>query len=166
MVPFAWGLDWRAGGWCASFALPGIRGGDAAVDVDYVSGRFGRARAHEERDRLGDVFGEHGDAELRPALVEGLELVLADAVRARAFGLPVGRPDARALDHGVGVDGVDANPVRSAFLGQAAGEVERGRLRGGVRGGVRSRDEGVLRRDEDDGPTASLVEQHAERLAC
>ena len=30
---------------CASFALPGIRGGDAAVDVDDVSGRLGRTRA-------------------------------------------------------------------------------------------------------------------------
>jgi len=37
-------------------------------------------RAREERNRLGDVFGEHGDAELRSALVEGLEFVLADAV--------------------------------------------------------------------------------------
>src|SRR5436309_14564867 len=112
MAPFPWGSDLRTGRWCASYALPGVRGGHAAVDVDDVSGRFGRARAREERDRLGDVFGEHGDAELRSALVEGLQFVRADAVRARAFGLPVGRPDARALDHRVGVDGVDANPVR------------------------------------------------------
>src|SRR5207253_2007613 len=150
MVPFAWDLDWRAGGWCASFALPGVRGGDAAVDVDDVSGRFGRTGAREEGDRLGDVFGEHSYAELRSAPVEGLQLVLADTVRARTFCLPVGRPDARALDHGIGVDDVDADPVRSALLGQAAREVQRRGLRRRVRGGIRTRHERVLRRYEHD----------------
>src|SRR5207253_8660501 len=110
--PFARGLGARCS--CASFALPGVRGGDAAVDVDDISGRFRGTRAGEERDRLGDVLREHGDAELRSALVEGLQLLLADAVRARALGLPVGRPDARALDDGVGVDGVDADPRGTA----------------------------------------------------
>src|SRR5437773_2467891 len=130
MAPFPWGSDLRTGRWCASYALPGVRGGHAAVDVDDVSCRFGRAGAREERDRLGDVFGEHGHAELRPALVEGLQLVLADAVGGGALGLPVGRPDARALDDGVGVDGVDADPVRPALLRDAAREMQRRRLRG------------------------------------
>src|SRR4029078_11772193 len=111
-----------------SHSLPGVRGGDAAVDVDDISGRLGRPRAGEERDRLSDVFGEQGDAELRAALVEGLELVLADAVRARALGLPVGRPDARALDDGIGIDGVDADAVRPALLREAACEMQGRRL--------------------------------------
>src|ERR687887_7249 len=129
-------------------ALPGIRGGDAAVDVDDISGRFRRTWAGEERDRLGDVLREHRDAELRSALVEVLQLLLADAVGAGALGLPVGRPDARALDDGVGVDGVDTDPGGTALLGQAAREVKRGGLGRGVRGRVRAGDERVLRRDE------------------
>src|SRR5438445_2001171 len=46
------------------------------------------------------------------------------AVRARALGLPVGRPDARARDHRVGIDRVDADPVRASLLGQTAARSE------------------------------------------
>src|SRR5262249_56535596 len=72
---------------------------------------------------------------------------------------------AGALDHGVGVDGVDADPVRAALLGEAAPEVERGRLRRRVRGRVRAADERVLRADEHDRAAGALSEQDAERLA-
>src|ERR1700745_1412410 len=106
-----------------------MRRGHAAVDIDDVARRLVGFRAGEERNRLGDVLWEDGDAELRAALIEGLQLVLADAVGARALGLPVGRPDARSLDHGVGVDGVDADPVWPALLGEAAREVQRRGLR-------------------------------------
>src|SRR5215467_1021773 len=61
----------------------GVRGRDAAVDVQYVPGRFLGARAGEESDRLGDVLRKHLDTELRSAAVEAVELVLAHAVGAR-----------------------------------------------------------------------------------
>src|SRR4029079_14336403 len=101
IVPFASECAERTGAPCASFALPGIRGGYAAVDVDDISGRFVRTWSDEERDRFGNVLGENGDAELRAPLVVRLQLVLADAVGAGTLGLPVGGPDARALDHRV-----------------------------------------------------------------
>src|SRR4029079_17093659 len=164
IVPFASECAERTGGACASFALPGIRGGYAAVDVDDISGRFVRTRADEERDRLGDVLGENGDPELRAALVVRLQLRLAYALGAGALGLPIGGPDARPLDHRVGVHGVDANPVRAALLGEAAPEVEGGRLRGRIRGGVRPCDQRFLRADEDDRAAAALLDQDAERL--
>src|SRR6476659_8754899 len=126
MRPFRWECDW-CGGSCASFALPRVCGGHAAVDVDDISCGLCGTRAGEEGDRLRDVLGQHGDTELRAALVEGLQLVLADAVRAGALGLPVGRPDRRALDHCIRVDGVYANAARSALFGEAAGEMERRR---------------------------------------
>src|SRR5712691_7466934 len=164
MVPFAWGLTERTGGTCASFALPGVGGGDSAVDVDHVSGRLSRARASEEGDRFGHVFRINTDSELRSPAIEALEVIFSNAIRAGAFRLPVRRPDAGVLDHGIWVDGVDTNTVGPAFLGETAGEVERSRLRRGVRGGVRPRDECVFRSDEDKRTAASLLDENAERL--
>ena len=116
------------------------------------------------RDRLGHVLGVDVDAELRARAVERLQVALVDAVRARALGLPVGRPDARALDHGVRVDGVHADPVRAALLREAAREMERRGLRRRVGGGVGAGDERVLRGDEDDRAAASLLDQDPEGL--
>src|SRR5215210_2358521 len=101
MVPFACGLTDEPIGSCASFALPRVGGGDTAVDVDHVSGRFSRAGANEKGDRLGHVFRINTDSELRPSAVEALEVVFSNAIRARALRLPVRRPDTRALDHGI-----------------------------------------------------------------
>ena len=57
-----------------------------------------------------------------------LELVGRDAVRGGALLAPARVPDPRALQHGVGVDGVDADAGRAALLGQAAREVQLGGL--------------------------------------
>src|SRR5439155_10509170 len=135
MVPFAWGLTDESIGSCASFALPGVGGGDPAVDVDHVSGRLSRARASEEGDRLGHVFRINTDSELRSPAIEALEVIFGNAIGAGAFRLPVRRPDTGVLDHGVWVDGVDTNTVGPALLGETAGKVERSGLRRGVRGG-------------------------------
>ena len=65
-----------------------------------------------------------------------------------------------------GIDRVDADPVRAAFLGEAAPEVQGRRFRRGVRGGIRPCDERVLRADEDDRAATALLDQNAERLPC
>ena len=105
------------------------------------------------------------DTELRARPVEGLQLVLVHAVGARPLGLPVGRPDGRALDDRVGIDAVDADAVRAALLGEAAREVQRRGLGRRVGGGVGARDQRVLGRHEHDRAAARLREQDAEGLA-
>src|SRR5206468_6932638 len=92
MVPFALWCDDEPVGGAPPVASPGVCGGDAAVDVDDVSGGLRRARAGEEGDRLRDVLRVDVDAETRPAPVEAGQVLGVDAVRARALGLPVGRP--------------------------------------------------------------------------
>ena len=57
----------------------------------------------------------------------------------------------RALQDRVGVDGVDADAGGAALLGEAAREVQLGRLGRRVGGGVLARHERVLGGDEDDG---------------
>src|SRR5205823_5349071 len=57
-----------------------------------------------------------------------------------------------------------ANTVGATLFGETSGEVERSRLRGRVRRGVRPGDECVLRSDEDDRSSASLLDQDAEGL--
>src|SRR5437867_1302368 len=89
-----------------------VGGRNAAVDVDDVARGLGRARTGEEADRLRDVLGIDVDPQLGATSVESLQLVLLDAVGARALRLPVRRPDARAGDDGVRVDGVDTDAVR------------------------------------------------------
>src|SRR5712691_5092446 len=123
MVPFAWGLTERTGGSCASFALPGVGGGDSAVDVDHVSGRLSRAGASEKGDRLGHVFRIDTHSELRSSAVEALEVIFSNAIRAGAFRLPVRRPDTLALRPGMWVVGVDANPATSTPLRDATSDM-------------------------------------------
>src|SRR6266480_4664633 len=130
MVPFACGLTDESVRSCASFALPGVGGGDTAVDVDHVSGRLSRAGAGEKGDRLSHVLRINTDSELGSPAVEALEVIFSNAIRAGAFRLPVRRPDTRALDHGIWVDRVDANPMRPTLLRKATREMQRGRLCG------------------------------------
>src|SRR5918999_2488263 len=99
-----------------SLPSPRVCGGHAAVHVDDVPGGLRRARAREEDDRLGDVLGVDVYAENRAAAVEGGQLTLGHAVRARALGLPLRRPDRGTFNHRVGVDRVHADAVSSAFL--------------------------------------------------
>ena len=94
-----------------------------------------------------------------------LELVGLDPVGRRALLAPGRVPDARALQDRVGVDRVDADAARAALLGEAAREVQLGRLGGGVGGGVLAGDERVLGGDEDDRAAAALPLEHPERLA-
>src|SRR3982074_2164042 len=114
MVPFACGLSDEPVGSCASFALPGVGGGDPAVDVDHVSGRLSRAGTSEKGDRLGHVFRINTDSELRSSTVEALEVLFSNAIRAGAVGLTVRRPDTRPLDHGLWSANFDSNTVGSA----------------------------------------------------
>src|SRR6185503_3105531 len=74
-------------------------------------------------------------------------------------------PDARPLDHGVGIDRVDTDTVAAALLGKAPGKVEGGSLCRRVRRRVRTGHERVLRPDEDDRPTRALGLEHAEGFA-
>src|SRR5687768_9487954 len=82
------------------------RGHVPGVDVDQVARRLGGALGGEEEDRFGDVLGVHAAAEQAAGAVVGFELLLLDAVGARAFGAPLARPDAGALQDGVGIDDV------------------------------------------------------------
>ena len=117
----------------------------------------------EEVDRLRDVLGE--DAALQQAAlpVELLDLVLADAVALRALLLPVPRPDARAADDRVGVHHVDPDAGLGAFEGEAAGEVQLGRLGRAVGRGPGRGHEGVLAPHEDDGSAPALPPHEARR---
>src|SRR6267142_1750952 len=139
-----------------------IRGRDAAVDVDDVPGRLLGTRAGEERDRFGNVLGVDLHLQHASVAIEGRQVVLAHLVGNRARGLPVGRPDTRAFDHRIRVDGVDANPEGTAFVRENASEVESGCLRRRVRTCIGTADERVLRADEDHRSALALALHHAE----
>src|SRR6266404_674480 len=126
-----------------------IRGRDAAVDVDDVPGRLLRTRAGEERDRFGDVLGVDLHLQHASVAIEGGQVVLTHLVGDRARCLPIRRPDAGSFDHRIRIDGVDADPERTAFVCEHSCQMETGRLRGRVGGRIRTTDERVLRADED-----------------
>src|SRR6266550_1692604 len=128
MVPFACGLTDEPVGSCASFALPGVGGRDAAINVDDVPGRFRRPLTGQEGDRFGDVLRIDVDTEACAVSVKSWEVLFVDAVRRRAFRFPVGRPDAGAGDDRVWIDGIDPDSVRATLLCKAPSEVERRRL--------------------------------------
>src|SRR3954468_3659104 len=146
--------------------LARIRRGNAAVDVQHVAGALsGAPVGREVQDRRGDVLGQDVDPEGRPLAVVLLELVGLYPIVGGALLAPRGVPDARALEHRVRVDGVDADAVRPALLCQAAGQMELGGLRRRVRRGALAGDERVLGGHEDDRTAAALRAQDAERLA-
>src|SRR5882724_12651282 len=143
-----------------------IRGRDAAVDVDDVPGRLLGTRAGEERNRFGDVLGIDLHLQHASVAIEGRQVVLTHLVGDRARCLPIRRPDAGSFDHRVRIDGVDADPERTAFVGEHSSEVEAGRLRGRIGRCVGTADERVLGTDEDHRAAAALPLHDAERLTC
>ena len=114
---------------------------------------------------LGDVVRVDDDLQRVALAVVLVELLGVEVVGRGALLAPGGAPDLRALQDGVRVDGVDADAVAAALLGQAAREVQLGGLGGGVRGGVLARHERVLGGDEDDRAADVLPLEHPERLA-
>src|SRR3954468_17920505 len=132
-------------------------GGDAAVDVEQVAGALaGAVLGREVQRRLGDVVRQDAHLERVALAVVLVELLGIDVVGRRALLAPRRAPDLRPLQHGVGIDGVDADPVRAALLREAAGEVQLGGLGGGVGRGVLAGDERVLGGDEDDRAAGAL----------
>src|SRR6476646_7255291 len=93
-----------------------IRGRHAAVDVDDVPGRLLGTRARQERNRFGDILGVDLHLQHAPIAIEGRQVVLAHFVGDRARRLPIRRPDAGSFDHRIRIDGVDADPERTAFV--------------------------------------------------
>src|SRR5258705_4522353 len=142
-----------------------IRGRGAAVDVDDVPGRLLGTGAGKERNRFGDVLSVDLDFQHASLAVERRKVVLAHLVGDRARGFPIGGPDARAFDHRVRVDGVDADPEGTAFVREHASEVESGCFRRRVRGCIGTADERVLRADEDHRSALALALHDAEHLA-
>ena len=88
-----------------------------------------------------------------------------DAVVARARLAPGRVPDGGLRDHGVRVHHVHADAVGAALLGQAAREVQLGRLGRAVGRVVLAGHHRVLGDDEHQAPAAALPLQHAEGLA-
>src|SRR5262249_49764096 len=79
-------------------------------DRQDAAGRLERSIRGEEEDRLGDVLRSHPLVQERPAPVEFLEFIGADAVRPRALlAHPLG-PEPGVAEHRVRVDEVHAHP--------------------------------------------------------
>ena len=94
-----------------------------------------------------------------------LQFVGGEAVGGGALLPPLAGPDLGTPKDGVGVDRVDPDAGGGAFEGEAAGEVDLGRLCGAVGGGTRRGGEAVLGGDEDDRPPQPLRPEQAEGLA-
>ena len=114
---------------------------------------------------LGDVLRVDVDLQRVALAVVLLELVGLDAVGGGALLAPGRAPDPRALQDGVGVDRVDADARRAALLGQAAREVQLGRLGRRVGRGVLAGHQRVLGGDEDDRAARVLPLEDPEGLA-
>ena len=109
--------------------------------------------------------GEDVDPQRGALAVVLLELVGLDPVGGGALLAPRRVPDPRALEDGVGVDRVDADPGAAALLGEAAREVQLGGLGRRVGRGVLARHQRVLGRDEHERAADVLLAQDPERLA-
>src|SRR5262245_32099270 len=92
----------------------------SGVDVQDVARRLRPHLRGEERDGLGDVLRIHALLQQAALPVELLDLVLRDLVAGGALGAPRSAPDARTLDHRIGIDDVDADLMRRALDGEAA----------------------------------------------
>src|SRR5919202_5402359 len=113
----------------ADLLLPWVGCANAPVDVEDVARAFARARLRGEvGDRLGDVGGQDADAKRRALAIELFELLRRNAIRRRTLLAPRAVPDARAGQHGVGVDRIHADAQQTAFLGKTARQVDLRRL--------------------------------------
>src|SRR5581483_4494360 len=102
----------------------------------------------------------HLAAKQRAIHVERLELLDRDAVGRGALPTHLVRPQLRAAEDRVRVDGVGADADRPALEGGDTRELNEPRLRDGVRPEAGAGGERVLRRDVDEAAADALLREH------